>query len=340
MRRVQSMQIVGFGKKNRSKKPFDMGSVQNSASDLSPMKANLQRSLFNISELYSLVGRYEQSGHRCLRKAAEAIKQNTVLNPHVPVKLFNGSMMNINLREEVGGIIFEFGAYELDLTKFIVQFLREGDVFFDVGAHYGYFSVLASGLVGASGKIFSFEPTDLVADQLRSNVLHLGNVVVCQTAIGDKDGELEFNDYGADFSAFNSIYGARLVGQKPLPQRRVTVPVSRLDSFCDNSGIKPNLIKIDTESSEMLVLAGMGALVGETRAVIVELGDFDELNAVGVPRSAEILEFIRSRGYRLFMPSNGGLIDHEILSSKYDYCNVICIKEGDEFLSQTKNASA
>lgn len=327
MRRVQSMQIVGFGP---IKHPFLLGNAssdQTTESRSFTVRSALRQSLSSIRDMHSIVSRYNQTGHRSLKQATDAIRQNAVLDPNVPVRLFDGSVMNVNVREEVGSILFEFKAYEFGLTRFFIDFLAIGDVFFDIGAHYGYFSVIASNLVGPTGKIHSFEPTPFVADRLRSNVLHLGNVEVHQTAIGNKDGRLEFNDYGPDYSAFNSAYSARLADRKLVPLQRVSVPVSRLDTFCTSAGVKPALVKIDAESSEMLVLEGMGGLIDEARALVVELGDFDELNAIGVPRSAEILEYLRGRGYKFFLPSVDGVLEHDISSEKYDYCNVVCLRD-------------
>lgn len=340
MRRVQSMQIVGFGTRKHILLPSDVSQAQNSESHSSNVKSDLQQSIASIRDLHSIVSRYDQTGHRCLKQAVDAIKQNAVLDPHFPVRLFNGSVMNVNVREEVGSILFEFSAYEFGLTKFFIDFLSRGDVFFDIGAHYGYFSVLASNLVGPKGSVHSFEPTPFVAGRLRANVLHLGNVEVHQTAIGNKDGHLEFNDYGPDFSAFNSAYSARLPDRKLVPLQRVTVPVSRLDTFCATAGVRPALVKIDTESSEMLVLEGMGGLINEARALVVELGDFDDLNAIGVPRSAEILEYVRRRGYKLFLPTDDGLREHKISSDKYDYCNVVCLRDDAVSFLQEHRASS
>ena len=294
-------------------------------------KPDLNNAIGRIHDIQQIVGTYDRTGQRYLRQAIEAVRQNNVLESHFPVRLFNGSVMNINVREEVGALIFEYKAYEIGLTKFVVNFLEPGDVFFDVGAHYGYFSVVASDLVGPTGKVYSFEPTPTVADHLRSNILHRGNAEVHQTAVGDKDGEIEFNDYGPDFSAFNSAFAARVTDQVLAAAQRVKVPVSRLDTFCANRNVVPKLIKIDTESSEMLVLKGMGRLLEKVEAIIVELGDFEALNSAGVPRSSEILEYLRALGYKLFMPSVNGLIDHEISGESYSYCNIVCIKDSAEY---------
>ena len=68
-----------------------------------------------------------------------------------------GSKMRFFLPE--GGMVYYYGFWEANLTNFFINFLKEGDVFIDIGAHVGYYSVLASDLVGASGKVYAFEPT-------------------------------------------------------------------------------------------------------------------------------------------------------------------------------------
>src|SRR5262245_36111858 len=50
------------------------------------------------------------------------------------------------------------GTYEMDLQRLIVSSLKPGDVFYDVGANVGFFSLLAASLVGSRGTVIAFEP--------------------------------------------------------------------------------------------------------------------------------------------------------------------------------------
>ena len=70
-----------------------------------------------------------------------------------------GFRLTANVTDFVfSGIYFGAVPYEPLLTGYFVEHLRPGAVFVDVGANCGYFSMLAAGLVGPSGRVFSFEP--------------------------------------------------------------------------------------------------------------------------------------------------------------------------------------
>jgi len=60
---------------------------------------------------------------------------------------------------------------ETKLARFLIQQLKPGDIFIDVGAHYGYFSLLASQLVGTTGKVFAFEAAPETYKCLQKNSL-------------------------------------------------------------------------------------------------------------------------------------------------------------------------
>ena len=49
--------------------------------------------------------------------------------------------------------------FEPDLTKIVMKHLKSGQTFFDVGTHFGYYSMLASKLVSSEGHVHCFEPT-------------------------------------------------------------------------------------------------------------------------------------------------------------------------------------
>jgi hypothetical protein len=63
-----------------------------------------------------------------------------------------GSVVECDLRDRVPEFIFHFGHWEPNISYWISQRLRRGDVFVDVGSNLGYYSLLAAGIVGAEGK--------------------------------------------------------------------------------------------------------------------------------------------------------------------------------------------
>lgn len=72
---------------------------------------------------------------------------------------FWGDKMLVLLPESVSLSIFLLGFFEEGLTSMVLENVDEGDVFIDVGAHFGYYTLISSLLVGTTGQVHSFEPT-------------------------------------------------------------------------------------------------------------------------------------------------------------------------------------
>src|ERR1700722_4854735 len=80
--------------------------------------------------------------------------------------------------------------YEIRETNYVKKILREGDVFVDIGANIGWFTLLASAGVGASGQVIAFEPSGRIHQHLADNVRlnDCRNVVLERLAISDTSG--------------------------------------------------------------------------------------------------------------------------------------------------------
>lgn len=90
------------------------------------------------------------------------------------------------------------------MFRFLKQNLRAGDTYWDCGAHFGLFSVVASRLVGPTGMVLAFEPTPSVREVL-TKVVSMNkafNVVVRPEALSDRTGEAVF--YAIDNEASNA----------------------------------------------------------------------------------------------------------------------------------------
>ena len=77
---------------------------------------------------------------------------------------------------------------EARLNKFLLRHLREGTVFFDIGACLGYYSLLASKLVGPAGRVYAFEPSPAVMPVLRRNLGGKANVSIEEKAFSEAPG--------------------------------------------------------------------------------------------------------------------------------------------------------
>ena len=232
--------------------------------------------------------------------------------------------MRVILPEAVSNEIATKGVYELDFTLALIQLLEPGMVFFDIGAHRGYFSLLASRLVGDNGQVHAFEPTPETFLLLSQNVQLRQNVSCNNLAVYSESKELTFNDFGIWAPAFNSIYAPRMSKDTAakIPVKVRKVQATSVDDYVERSGVKPDLIKIDAESAEMDILKGMSRTLKSLRpSFTLETGDED---IEGVASTKELIEFACSFGYT---PINiiGGTVTRHQIQDRYGYGNLLFV---------------
>ncbi len=149
------------------------------------------------------------------------------------------------------------GSYEADQTELMRKQLRPGSVLFDVGAAVGYYTVLASPLVGREGRVVSFEPDVRNAAYLRKHIAinRLTNVEVHQTAIGDRSGQAHFACGTGTGTGHLADSGA------------ATVSICKLDDIVRRTRM-PTHIKIDVEGAELQVLEGARNILTSARPTL------------------------------------------------------------------------
>lgn len=158
-------------------------------------------------------------------------------------------------------------AHEYDISTFLAEKLNNGDVFIDVGAMGGKYSIIASKLVGEHGRVFSVEPNPMNLKVLRDNIRLNGlkNVTVIEKAIGNRSGNVKFY-YDDRATETTSILKGD--GHKHSFEAEMTT----LDSlFGDVPFAK--VLKADTEGCDADVLEGGHRILRRTTYVIVEEND-------------------------------------------------------------------
>jgi len=146
------------------------------------------------------------------------------------------------------------GLYEPEVSRLIRDSLSDGMTFLDLGANVGYYTLIASRLVGPTGTVYAFEPDPEVFKQLICNVEANGcfNVVAIAKAASDKSGKQGFvrDPYGAEGFLAEG-------GSQPL-----SIDVIALDDFFGARGWpKIDVMKLDIEGSESAALHGMRGLL-------------------------------------------------------------------------------
>lgn len=195
--------------------------------------------------------------------------------------LFFGQPMTVVLPEVISEQIYSYGFFDEIVTGLALRAVGKGDVVLDVGAHFGYFSLLFSHLVGESGQVVSFEPTPSTFTVLKRNTADLRNVTTLNMAAGRQSGRLAISDFGLTYSAWNTLSGSsRMPGVLTKPKARVEVEVVRLDDWCKRELIQPSVIKIDAENFEAEVVGGLAETLLRSRPrVLMETGSEQAIQA-------------------------------------------------------------
>lgn len=179
------------------------------------------------------------------------------------------------------------GLHEASEMGFILHALREDDLFVDVGANIGSYTILAAGAVGA--KTISVEPVPTtfhrLLDNIRLNGLEQRVQAVC-CGLSSEPGELRF------LSSLDTMNRVALPGDD-LPT--ITVPVDTLDALCN--GRVPAVIKIDVEGHEKSVLQGAAAVLAQPglKAVLMETNQSGAKFGVA---DEEIVALMRAHGFQ------------------------------------------
>ena len=184
-------------------------------------------------------------------------------------KLPEGFYMLLMPSEHIQQQLFWYGHYEKTLGDLVKKILKPGDVFLDIGANIGYFSLLAANKEPTS-KIFSFEPVKSLFQKLEENISvnNTRNIAAVNAAIGDTNEQKELFISASDNLGMSSF-------QPPenYSGRKENVKVISIDSWFKTAGLsRVDLIKLDIEGSELAALKGMREVLQNFKpAVIAEV---------------------------------------------------------------------
>jgi FkbM family methyltransferase len=168
----------------------------------------------------------------------------------------------------------------------------------DIGANIGYYTILASRLVGPENRVFSFEPQANVVNKLRRNIQAnaLRNVEVFSFALADKPGTVAFNLPAEGIEAFGSMHA----NGRFKVAKTVDVETHRLDDVLEKLGNpKIGLVKMDAEGAELLILRGATKLLSSPDKPDL-IFEANEVNCKPFGYCVfDILQYVHSFGYKL-----------------------------------------
>lgn len=181
------------------------------------------------------------------------------------------------------------GEYESHLTAAFERYCTPGMTVVDVGANLGYYSLLASKLVGESGRVIALEPNSENCRLLLSSLrLHgTGNVQLVPVAADTATG-------WAYYSTHVGSNGGLIDDRDLLAHPGVVVPTFRLDDIVDGP---VGFLKMDVEGAEGRVVKGATRLIERDRPVITTELKEEMLQRVSGSSVAEYLGYFEGLGY-------------------------------------------
>lgn len=169
--------------------------------------------------------------------------------------------LTLEHRPEDGGVVTMiklYGDYEPETRTLLEELLETGMTFVDGGAHIGYFSLLAARAVGASGRVFAFEPiadTRVVLERnARANGLD-DRITVIGEGLADRVGALRFRVEPT------SSVSNKIATEHDEAGPHIEVPVTSLDAaFAERDWPRCDVVKLDIEGAELAAFRGMSEL--------------------------------------------------------------------------------
>lgn len=169
-------------------------------------------------------------------------------------KMFLDSKDSLNL--------FVNGDWEPIETELFKTKIKEGNVVLDMGAHIGYYTLIAARIVGDRGMVYAFEPDIDNFNTLQKNIEINGykNVKLIQGAVSNKTGKAKLylsEDNKGDHRIYDSHDNRNFI----------EIETIRLDDYFKNNTSKIDFIKMDIQGAEWAAIQGMPDLLKKNEGI-------------------------------------------------------------------------
>lgn len=207
--------------------------------------------------------------------------------------------MEVDTGDTVGRVIAVSGVWEPHVTAVVRALLRSGDVFVDVGAHVGYYTLLGASVVGERGHVYAFEPSHARVAEIRGHLQRNGleNVTLLELAAGSAEGTVTLYEAPRTNTSASTVV-VRAVDPAAAKTGYSTsrVAIARADRCILPAHLdRVRVVKVDVEGYEVEVLDGLeGAFAArQPLCVLVEISP--EWSAVDPSRYVD--ELCRLHGF-------------------------------------------
>lgn len=210
----------------------------------------------------------------------------------------DGMRLHLPLHDEgVADALRMDGTFEKEESAVFREKIKPGMTVLDVGANIGYYSVLASRLVGPQGKVLAFEPEPLNFELLIRNIVDnkCRNVTAWPYAVGTSLG---FADLNLAWPASTGSHSIAIHPEGGSGHMRVVTVA--LDDFLEPS-LWPDAMKMDIEGAELLALAGMEKILAHRKLKTIFIECVPEFLASMGKRKEDLTGLLARHGFQ-FQP--------------------------------------
>ena len=232
-----------------------------------------------------------------------------------------GVKWDLDLDEGIDLCIYLFGAYEGNILRAYQTLLKPGDVVFDIGANIGSHTLHMAKVVGPSGFVHAFEPTDYAIDKLRLNLALnpdlQSRISAHQLFLTNGEGsilpETVCSSWPVDRWTADVVRAGLDEQHLGRGKELRGAAATTADQFCTANGLQRlDLVKLDVDGNEDAVLSGFRNTLTRFRPkIIIELAPF--VHSTGATDSFDsFVNFLACLGYDFFdantrnaIPSSG-----------------------------------
>jgi FkbM family methyltransferase len=242
------------------------------------------------------------------------------------VNLFFDRKIYIQIEDIYNLILFLYKApdfLDLKVIKFLLEKFKENDIFYDVGANYGFYTALASEFCL---EVHSFEPNPIIFSCLKESFKDSKNVFLNQVALSDKNGEADLLLAGASSSIIEEV---KIFLKKMNFKKVYQVKTTTLKDYLLKNK-PPTIIKIDVEGAEEKVIYGGIDFFKENNSIVImEVVLSDNFGKSRRELSKNAVDLLINCGYKMYFVDENGQIyktKYEEHIYKCDYDNFILMK--------------
>jgi FkbM family methyltransferase len=195
------------------------------------------------------------------------------------------------------------GRWEPWVTEFFVREIGPGDVFVDIGANCGFFSILAAHLVGPQGFVIAFEPQQRLATLVRNSLMINGFDAYSRVetvAVGEEVGEATLGHVGTlrGSASLTPGFGDGITAGDQVRVRPLDHAISDISRSAGRP-IVPTIMKVDVEGYEFSVWKGMKKVLSDCRDLTILL-EFAPVRYEGLGQKAsDFVDEMIAEGFTL-----------------------------------------